>query len=57
MLHIINLYIHNDRMGNLMVKYYPSLFYPILHEQHDPQVIKISSGFMAYHFKKGKFGQ
>lgn len=43
-------------MGNLMVKYYPSLFFKILHEQHNPQVIKILSGFIAYHFKKGKFG-
>lgn len=38
-----------------MVKYYAPLFYPILYEQRDPEVIKIVAGFMAYHFKKGKF--
>jgi hypothetical protein len=42
-------------MGNLIVKYYPSLFCKILHEQSNPHIIKMISSFLSFNFKKGKF--
>lgn len=44
-------------MGNLIVKYYPSLLYKILREQQSPQVIKLVTGFLSFHFKKGKLSE
>lgn len=54
-MHVINLYIENDRMGNLIVKYYPNLLFKILHEQSSPQIVKMISSFLSFNFKKGKF--
>ena len=53
-LHIINLYLHNDRMGNMIIKYYSSLLEKILQEQFNPQIAKMVTGFISFHFKKGK---
>ena len=53
-LHVINLYIHNDRMGNMIVKYYPSLLAKLMMNYQDPQVVKMLSGFLGINFKKGK---
>jgi hypothetical protein len=56
-LHVINLYINNERMGNLIAKYYPLLFSRMLQEQREPQVVKILAGFLSFNFKKGKLSQ
>ena len=53
-LHVINLYIYNDSMGGMMLKYYSSLFERILQEQVSPQVSKMITSFIALHFKRGK---
>lgn len=41
-------------MGNMIVKYYPSLLTKLLSHYKSPQVIKMLSGFLGCNFKKGK---
>jgi len=41
-------------MGNMIVKYYPSLLAKLLTNYQDPQVVKMLAGFMGCNFKKGK---
>ena len=41
-------------MGNMIIKYYSSLFQKILQEQKNPHIAKMVTGFLSFHFKKGK---
>ena len=41
-------------MGNMIIKYYSSLLEKILQEQFNPQIAKMVTGFISFHFKKGK---